>query len=285
MKLTIVTVTKNCRDLLSRTYHTLEAQDSQAFDWVIVDALSTDGTRELIQKIASKSNVRVIDRAPYGIYDAMNIGANDVDTGWILFLNAGDLLLSSKSLSRMKNVFLEFANADCIALPVAHLTPNGFLYDMTFPGLDVNHYRIHHQGAFIAADAFHRAGGYDIKLKWAADGKLLDDICSKGNVVFSTLMEIGFEIGGASAINYQEVLAEIATYRRPTNSGSRTRLLQTKNRIKLVMVTLSKNKLALLITKYFAQRQRKVLALISESHAPGFNDEDSIFRKSLSLKF
>lgn len=285
MKLTIITVTKNCRDFLSRTHQTIQAQESQLFDWVIVDALSSDGTRELIEEIASTSNIRVIDRAPYGIYDAMNIGANDVKSGWILFLNAGDILLSTKSLSRVQNAFLEFSNADCIALPVAHLTPNGFLYDVTFPGIEINHIRIHHQGAFIAAEAFHRSGGYDTKLMWAADGKLLDEICLKGKVASSTLIEIGFEIGGASAIHYREVLSEISTYRKPANSGFRVRLLQIKNEIKLMIVSLSKSKIAPLITKYFVRRQRKVLTLIPEDKAASFRDEDWHFRNSLNLKF
>ena len=250
-----------------------------------MDALSSDGTQDLLQEIRTSANFRVIDRTPFGIYDAMNFGARGVEDGWILFLNAGDIFLSAKSISRILETLAESPDVDCVALPVVHLTPNGYIYDLTSPGISTNHFRIHHQGAFIRAKVFHREGGYDSNLKWAADGKLLDAICKRGLVATSPNIEIGFEIGGASALNYRQVLLETSTYRNSNTSSFGICSLRAKNQLKLVFVKLSKSRISLVATWYFRLRQDKVLKTRFEFHTEISNDVNRIFRDSLGLKF
>jgi glycosyltransferase involved in cell wall biosynthesis len=285
VKLTIVTVTKNSIDLLAKTYQTIISQECQSFEWIIVDALSGDGTRELLEEIKTKSNFRVTSRAPFGIYDAMNVGASDVKNGWILFLNAGDIFMSTKSISRILETLDGSQNMDCVALPVLHLTPNGYIYDLTSPEISANHFRIHHQGAFMSAKAFHREGGYDSSLKWAADGKLLDSICRQGLVEISHHIEIGFEIGGASALNYREVLLETSTYRNSQTSVFDLCLLRVKNRIKLGFVKLSKSRISPVTYRYFQLRQNRVIQNRLKFNSEIFNEEDHTFREILNLKF
>lgn len=94
-RISIVTVVKNAAPLLEKTIiSVLENRAVQDIDYLIVDGGSTDGTVDVIRKYADHISywVSVPDS---GIYDAMNKGwAVAAPDSFILFLGAGDLLLS-----------------------------------------------------------------------------------------------------------------------------------------------------------------------------------------------
>jgi len=97
--LSIITICFNDRTGLERTFASVFAQTTRAFDYIVVDGGSTDGSLELIKK-----NEERIDRwtceTDEGIYDAQNKGWRAASTEYVLFLNAGDSLAGPEVLER-----------------------------------------------------------------------------------------------------------------------------------------------------------------------------------------
>lgn len=99
-KVSIVTVTYNCSDILNDTIQSCISQDYPNKEYIIIDGASTDGTIEII-----KENELSIDfwlsEPDKGIYDAMNKGIQKATGDWIIFMNAGDYFADTSVLSRI----------------------------------------------------------------------------------------------------------------------------------------------------------------------------------------
>ena len=111
LKFTIATVTYNAAALLQRTIESVANQDYPYVEHLFVDGNSQDGTLEIYhhyQESNSTASVRhelvAVSEPDEGLYDAMN-KALDMATGdYILFLNAGDCLHATDTLSRVAAV-------------------------------------------------------------------------------------------------------------------------------------------------------------------------------------
>ena len=90
-RIAIVTVSLNDCDRLYYTYRCLKRQDSSLFTWYVIDGLSNDSTRCMVENFEGL-HCRFISEKDNGIYDAMNKGARLASEQFIMFLNAGDYL-------------------------------------------------------------------------------------------------------------------------------------------------------------------------------------------------
>lgn len=97
----IITITKNNLAGLRRTADSIVMQDSKNYEWIVVDALSSDGTNEYLQTSPPLIHIRENDS---GIYDAMNKGMDRARGTYLLFLNAGDALSDMDILSTIARV-------------------------------------------------------------------------------------------------------------------------------------------------------------------------------------
>jgi glycosyltransferase involved in cell wall biosynthesis len=94
--------------VLQRTLDSVLQQDYPDIVHLIIDGASTDGTIQLIDDYVQRSNaadnghrVQVTSEPDHGIYDAMNKGLRSLDGDYVCFLNAGDFLPASDTVSRM----------------------------------------------------------------------------------------------------------------------------------------------------------------------------------------
>lgn len=93
----VITIVRNHLDGLRNTYNSLVLQEGIAWEMIVVDGDSKDGTREFLSTLATKDQrVRVVDQVGLGIYAAMNQGIQESSTDYLWFMNAGDLFASSK---------------------------------------------------------------------------------------------------------------------------------------------------------------------------------------------
>ncbi|MEO0473000.1 MAG: glycosyltransferase family 2 protein [Bacteroidota bacterium] len=99
----IITVVYNDRDLLQRTLQSIRALKGAAFEYIVIDGGSTDGSVRLIEE-----NADMIDQwvsAPdKGIYDAMNKGISKARGQYLNFMNAGDYFHHPEVLAEVSKV-------------------------------------------------------------------------------------------------------------------------------------------------------------------------------------
>ena len=102
--LAVIIVTYNAASTLQRCLDSVYAQQFPHIDLIVIDGKSTDGTIEILQKNASRFKF-FKSEADEGIYDAMNKALPQINTPWVYFLGADDVLLPDFStfLEELKN--------------------------------------------------------------------------------------------------------------------------------------------------------------------------------------
>jgi len=69
----------------------LAQTERKAFEWIVIDGGSTDGSAEFLKGISADIDVLVSEKDG-GIYDAMNKGLGKAQGQYVWFVNAGDAL-------------------------------------------------------------------------------------------------------------------------------------------------------------------------------------------------
>lgn len=94
IKLSIITVNYNNNEGLKRTIESVKAQSFTSYEHIIIDADSTDGSKQTIEEYV-KGNPYVTfwcSERDNGIYDGMNKGIEHATGEYLYFLNSGDSL-------------------------------------------------------------------------------------------------------------------------------------------------------------------------------------------------
>lgn len=89
--ITIITATYNADAQLRGLIASLRAQTDRAFEWIVVDGASTDGTTRLLAE-AGDVVTRWISEPDFGIYDALNKALRMTKSEYYLVLGADDRL-------------------------------------------------------------------------------------------------------------------------------------------------------------------------------------------------
>lgn len=107
-ELTIFTPTYNRKNLLKRLVESLEKQVNLEFEWIIVDDGSNDGTREYIENIKDKSNLKItyIYQNNSGKYVAHNTAVKECKTEYFVCIDSDDWV-STDFVSKIYDVIKE----------------------------------------------------------------------------------------------------------------------------------------------------------------------------------
>ncbi len=96
--ITIITVVYNGEQFLEQTIKSVLDQQYESLSYIIIDGGSTDKSIDIIKQYQEKLSYWVSEK-DRGIYDAMNKGwAAASDDSFILFLGAGDRIISLPSI-------------------------------------------------------------------------------------------------------------------------------------------------------------------------------------------
>lgn len=184
IRITYVTITYNAAKMLQRTLDSVLQQDYPDIVHLIIDGASTDATLEMVNDYIEHSNaannghrIQVTSEPDKGIYDAMNKGLRSLDGDYVCFLNAGDFLPSSYTVSRIvetisqrnDNPAVLYGDTNIVDAaghflhprrlsPPEHLTWKSFRHGML----------VCHQ-AFYARTDFAIATPYDQQYRYSAD--------------------------------------------------------------------------------------------------------------------
>jgi glycosyltransferase involved in cell wall biosynthesis len=96
---TVITVVYNGERYIERTLRSVQSQREVAWDHLIVDGASSDGTLSVVKRFEHVC-MRVVSEPDRGIYDAMNKGIRLALGTFIIFINAGDEFADERSLQR-----------------------------------------------------------------------------------------------------------------------------------------------------------------------------------------
>lgn len=118
MKLSIITVCFNAEKTIKKTIESILEQDTEEFEWVVVDGKSEDQTNRIIKSYLpqfqeKRIEVTYISEKDNGIYDAMNKGANLANGEYLTYMNADDLYYNENSVKDIIKV-LENTFADIV---------------------------------------------------------------------------------------------------------------------------------------------------------------------------
>lgn len=229
MAITIVTVVLDDVLGLNRTAASIMGQHAADLDWVIADGGSTDGSLELAQSLSREwSCIRVLEGPDSGIYSGMNRALLSIDEErYVWFLNAGDFLLSDRSIA---TAVTELGRSPWIGGPMALVQPTGGLHEVTaVPDGRPLHIRpgrsIPAQPTVIAARSmFSKYGFFREDLRLASDGILLQNFAREVPLRTYSQPLVGFVLGGRSSQNFRQTIEEYwsAGY-RPRRSIDRIR--------------------------------------------------------------
>lgn len=107
-KFSIITVTYNAGETLTRTLNSVMRQEYEDIEHIIVDGASTDNTLEIAKDYRMLSDaahnghfIHISSEHDEGIYDAMNKGIHLASGDYLLFLNAGDALPDSHTIEQV----------------------------------------------------------------------------------------------------------------------------------------------------------------------------------------
>jgi len=175
----VVTVSLNAAASIEDTIASVSRQQVHfEFEHICVDGGSTDATRAIIDRWAMQSSrINRIYEADSGIFDAMNKGLRAARGEYVLFLNADDFLVAPETLARaMEGLAPQAAdNPDLVVGDVAMGWPGtrGIWRRRQVPRLlrRFQGYGLYppHQGMFARRQLLESVGGFDPRLRFAAD--------------------------------------------------------------------------------------------------------------------
>jgi glycosyltransferase involved in cell wall biosynthesis len=211
-RLSIITVTFNCKRDLERTLLSLQEQTWRDFEHIIVDGNSTDGTVDLIRLHESYIGKWTSEK-DNGIYDAMNKGIGMATGEFVQFLNAGDVFAEPESLQRVAEkiesgfdlVFGQIIVTDNAGNEVFRVKPIGFNLETL---RDRGTASVNHQSFFLRRSM---CPGYSFRYK--LKGELdwyLRIVRSHPRILTSSVDHplIRYQLGGAGNVRYLENLKE-----------------------------------------------------------------------------
>ena len=200
----IITVTLNNIAGLKAAYTSLQNQNCDDFEWIVIDGNSTDETKEYLTTTDAKWS----SQPDCGIYDAMNKGIERAGGKYLLFLNAGDTLAAPETLQNIKEAahnHPDFIYGDSLEAGVYKPARAADLRSGMFT---------HHQAMLYNRKALGDMR-YDLRYKIAADydlsARFLKD---HGNILYCPFPICIFESGGLSQQQAKAARQEEAAIRR-----------------------------------------------------------------------
>ena len=209
-RLSVITIVyNNVRDI-ERTMLSVLNQTSSNIEYIIVDGQSTDGTVQIIQKYQHKLS-HFVSEPDKGIYDAMNKGLALATGEYVLFMNSGDEIYSTDTVSR---IFAMETEADIYYGETEmfnqqwqsigrrrHKAPERFTWRSFQFGMSVSHQAIYIRRAITEP--------FDLKYKLSSDIDWIIEAARKARKIVNTRMFVAkYLVGGMSKTKHQQSLVE-----------------------------------------------------------------------------
>lgn len=184
-RVSVVTVSLNQAAFLERAIRSVVDQDYDDIEYVIVDAGSTDGSREIIER-HKDAFARVIFEPDHGPADGLNRALSHATGDVFACVNSDDALLPG-AVREAVRAFEQHPSADAVYASGYFVDGDGCVirrFRSTRFGLHrfargaVN---VMHQATFVRRDAFLSVGGFNAANRTCWDGELIADLALAGH--------------------------------------------------------------------------------------------------------
>jgi len=112
--LSIITPSLNQGTYLEKTILSVKNQDYHSIEHIVVDGGSTDGTVDLLKQYEGRYNLRWVSEPDEGQADAIRKGFRLAKGDFLCWLNADDVYVSLKTVSRALAFFNEYPTMDAV---------------------------------------------------------------------------------------------------------------------------------------------------------------------------
>lgn len=204
----ITSVLNNSRQL-EQTIQSVINQSYQEFEYIIKDGGSKDSFVSVIKKYSNYIS-KIIVQSDNGIYDGMHQGIEISSGQYFGVLNSDDVYKSKNVLSTYIGE-LHNEPADAYYANILRRNPDGKTY--LRKGSLKNIYKessINHPSLLLKRTFYDKIGGFDLSLKYAADGdltiKLIKSGCRFKYIDFITTL---MRAGGASTLSFRLIIEEL----------------------------------------------------------------------------
>ena len=231
VKLSVVTVSLNQALFLERALTSVLGQDIAELEYIVVDAGSTDGSRDIIDRYCDRLS-RVIFENDRGPADGLNKGFSFATGDVFAYVNADDALLPRAArsaidfLSSHRDVDVVYGNGylvDSDGTPIRRFRSSPFTTWRFTHGCA----NVMQQATFIRADAFRRTGGFNVDNATCWDAELLVDLTLSGarmrrrNEYWGVFAVHGSSISGSRQLRAQYESDHRALSRKLSGHASR----------------------------------------------------------------
>jgi len=187
MKISLITPTFNQAEFLPETLASIEAQEDPDLEHIVMDAMSTDATAEILEDYACRTGATIVREADSGQSNAINKGtrlAVGEITGW---LNSDDILCPG-ALAAIRAGFESNPGAAVVYGLGSKMDRSGKLIRTVpfreFSRRDIRTaFQVVQPAMYYRRQAFMNAGELDEGLEYAMDWELLMRLAKQGDVI------------------------------------------------------------------------------------------------------
>jgi glycosyltransferase involved in cell wall biosynthesis len=226
-KISVITAALNVFRTLPALYESLSTQENCDFEWIVADGGSTDGTLDLLQEFARRSEwLRFTSEPDFGIYDGINKAISRSMGQYYLVAGADDLLAPNAL-----HQFSEIASDRAPDIVMARVMRSGkviggFHPRLAWAGPSRVFASSHSVSTLIRKSLHDRFGRYSPRFPLLADVHFLKKVLISNTAKFvdAPFIAGSFAEGGATSNNELQLLAENWQIQMLTEHNS---LLQT----------------------------------------------------------
>jgi glycosyltransferase involved in cell wall biosynthesis len=168
MKLSIITINKDNAEGLEKTIQSVVEQTFDDFEYIVIDGASSDGSVEIIKKYADRITYWVSE-PDSGIYNAMNKGIRKAQGDYCLFLNSGDFLINTNTLTEVFEEIKDCPESDIYYSDHQNQDNTTALFPRLLNIEFLISYSISHPNSIIKKDLFLNHGFYNENFKIVSD--------------------------------------------------------------------------------------------------------------------
>lgn len=202
LKFSIITVVKNSEKKILRTLCSVSSQTFKNYEHIIIDGFSNDNTFSIVKNFENQK-INFEQYNDKNLYDGINFAIKKTRGTYIIFLHAGDIFFSDKTLENINQKILH--NTDLLLGGCVYFNPSNMEITRTWEvnSLELtkyNSYKIPHTGSIISKKIVNKIGEYNVFYQISSDTDYLIRLFSIKNLNAIILYDFVcfMEIGGLS---------------------------------------------------------------------------------------